>query len=315
MVTILPKENDWSDAFQSIGQGVSQGYQNRSDEMALQKAIGGLGDNPTPRQILDAVTNTKTYNPASKQNLFKNYLGAAEFEELQRKNKANEEVAGLKNTLNEAKEKAKKDADINDALVLLDAADMEQAEKDILREKIKKGEASSEAIKHITKPNKEAIKAKEEEKAQEVTQKSYNRIAELIPQVGRSGILTSKLGGDTAKAYSEFTSLTGALEALLVEKVNRGTLSNTRFNYITETLLPKPSDSQADITGKLQGLATILELDPSALGSKEPGVSIMATEKDVPAQLFSNAKAYEGKTIKSPDGKKYFSDGEVWLRK
>lgn len=271
MVTILPKESDWSDAFQSIGQGVSKGYQNRSDEMALQKAIGGLGANPSPRDILDAVTKTKTYNPSSKQNLFKNYLGVSEFEELMRKNKANEEVAGLKNTVNEAKEKAKKEADTNDALVLLDAADMPQNEKDVLREKIKKGEASADAIKHITKPNKEAIKAKEEEKALEVTQKAFNRIAELVPDVGASGIVTSKFGGDTAKAYAEFTSLTGALESLLVEKVNRGALSNTRFKYITETLLPKPNDTQATITGKLQGLAAILELDASAIsgGSKE----------------------------------------------
>lgn len=93
MVTILPKENDWSDAFQSIGKGFSQGYQNRADEMALQNAIGRLGANPTPRQILDAVTGTKTYNPQSKQALFKNYLGASEFEELQKKSNASQEQA------------------------------------------------------------------------------------------------------------------------------------------------------------------------------------------------------------------------------
>jgi hypothetical protein len=90
MVQILPKEHDWSEVGQLFGQGATQGYQNRADEMALQKVIGDLGENPSPRQILDAITGAKTYNPAAKQNLFKNYLGAAEFEEIQRRAKASE---------------------------------------------------------------------------------------------------------------------------------------------------------------------------------------------------------------------------------
>lgn len=268
MVTILPKENDWSDAFESFGSGLTGGYQNRSDEMALQKAIGGLGKNPSPRDILDAVTKTQTYSPASKQNLFKNYLGAAEFEEVQRSHKANEEIAGLKKSLDDTKEKAKIDADRNDALTLIDSSHLPHDEKEVLRTKIKNGEASFKAIKEILKPNKEDIKNKEEAKAKESTQKTFNRIVDLIPKVGRSGIVTSMLGGETANAYSEFTSLTGGLESFLVEMVNRGTLSNTRFKYITETLLPKPSDSQQDIRGKMQGLAQILQLDPSQLGAE-----------------------------------------------
>ncbi len=287
MVTILPKENDWSDAFQSIGQGVSQGYQNRSDEMALQKAIGGLGANPTPRQILDAVTNTKTINPASKQNLFKNYLGASEFEEVQRHAKASEEIAGLKNSQAKAKAEADKLADKNDALTLLDAAKIPHEEKKVLRDKIENGEASFAAIKEVLKPNKEDLKNKEETKAKDQTQKVFNRLVELIPDVGRSGIVTSKLGGETAKAYSEFTSLTGGLESFLVEMVNRGTLSNVRFKYITETLLPKPSDSQEDIKGKMEGLATILDLDPSQLsGGKKSETTAQSENKRPPLTAF-----------------------------
>lgn len=96
MVTVLPKEDKWGDIFAGIGQGVSQGYMNRTDEMALQKAVGGLDANATPRQILDAITGTRTYSPESKQNLLKNYLGVAEFEELKRKNTANENIARSK---------------------------------------------------------------------------------------------------------------------------------------------------------------------------------------------------------------------------
>src|ERR1700690_448981 len=86
MVTILPKEDDWADVFRKLGAGAVEGYTNRSDEMALQNAIPGLAPDATPRQILDAVTNTKTYGNEAKRELFKNYLGAAEFEEMQKKN-------------------------------------------------------------------------------------------------------------------------------------------------------------------------------------------------------------------------------------
>ena len=313
MVTILPKENDWSEAGQLFGSGLTQGYQNRADEMALQKAISGLGDNPTPRQILDAVTNTKTSNPAAKQNLFKNYLGAAEFEEVKRHAKASEEVNGLKNTLSETQAKAKQQADMNDALTLIDSAKIPHEEKEVLREKAKKGEASFNAIKEVLKPNKEDIKNKEEEKTQNITQKAFNDIAELIPDVGVSGIVTSKFGGDTAKAYSKFTSLTGALEALLVEKVNRGALSNTRFKYITETLLPKPSDSQADIRGKLEGLATILELDPSVLTGKEKNNDSKNNEVNI--YKLPPPSEYKGEDVEASDGTTYYSDGEKWMKR
>jgi hypothetical protein len=89
MVQILPADNNgWNDVFKNLGLGATEGYANRADEMALQNAIGGLAPNATPRQILDAVTKTKTYSPEAKQNLFKNYLGASEFEEVQRHAKA-----------------------------------------------------------------------------------------------------------------------------------------------------------------------------------------------------------------------------------
>lgn len=285
MVTILPKESDWSDAFQAIGQGVSQGYQNRADQQALQNSIMGL-ENASPQDVLKAILGTNTYNPQSKQNFFQNALGIENFKELQRKTKAKEEVDTLKAGLDEAKKKKELEAAKNDALTLIDASALEHAEKESLREKVNKGEASYDAIKEVLKPNKQLTKEKEEEKAQETTQRAFDNIAALIPDVGRSGILTSKLGGDTAKAYSQFTSLTGALEALLVEKVNRGALSNTRFKYITETLLPKPSDSQADIRGKLEGLATILELDPSALTGKKAGTVQQSENKRPPLTSF-----------------------------
>jgi hypothetical protein len=233
--------------------------------MALQKAIMDLGENPPADKLLNAILSTKTHNNKAKQDFFGNALQVENFKEMQRHAKKTEEISGLKNTQAKAKEDAKKLDDKNNSLTLLDAAKIPHEEKKVLREKIENGEASYDAIKEVLKPNKEDIKNKEEVKAKNQTQKVFNRLVDLIPSVGISGTLTSKLGGETAKAYSEFTSLTGGLESFLVEMVNKGTLSNVRFKYITETLLPKPNDSQNDIKGKMEGLATILDLDPSAL--------------------------------------------------
>lgn len=105
----------------------------------------------------------------------------------------------------------------------------------------------------------------ESQQTQDIAQKSFNTLVELIPKVGRGSSIQSLFGGETAEHYGEFQSVLGGLEAALVDKVNRGTLSNARFEYITNTLLPKPTDTQAEIKGKLTGLAKILGLDSSLL--------------------------------------------------
>ena len=109
-------------------------------------------------------------------------------------------------------------------------------------------------------------KLKKGEDAKKITQDAFNRIVDIIPHVGRGSDFMGMFGGKTAEKSGEFSSLTGALESHLVEMVNKGTLSNTRFKYITETLLPKPTDTQDTIKGKMKGLAAILDLDSGKLG-------------------------------------------------
>lgn len=114
--------------------------------------------------------------------------------------------------------------------------------------------------------------AKTQEKEEtEMGQNSFNRMVELLNEgnlgVG-SEIKGRILGGKTAEDVGEFSSLLGSLEAMLVDRVSRGTLSNKRFDYIVETLLPKVTDRQATIRGKMKGLARELGLDPSILQQK-----------------------------------------------
>lgn len=109
----------------------------------------------------------------------------------------------------------------------------------------------------------------DEKQIKQTGQDAFNGLANLLKKnnVGfGSGFISSlPFGTETQKDVGEFTSLTGGLEAMLVDMVSRGTLSNTRFQYITENLLPKSNDRHETIKGKLLGLSQILGLDPSAL--------------------------------------------------
>lgn len=107
----------------------------------------------------------------------------------------------------------------------------------------------------------------DEAQLKKTAQDSFNGMVDILKQ-GRLGILSkakSYLGGKTAKDVGEFTSLSGGLESILVDMVSRGTLSNARFKYIKDDLLPRPNDTQEMIRGKLIGLSKLLGLDASAL--------------------------------------------------
>lgn len=124
----------------------------------------------------------------------------------------------------------------------------------------------------------EWTKKQKEEEPKINAQKALNTLKGLVSKVGRGTGLYSLFGGDTARSKGKFQALTGSLEALLVDKVNRGTLSNTRFKYITEDLLPKPTDTQEEILGKLEGLSEILDLDFGGDSKDKSGMSVVGNE-------------------------------------
>jgi hypothetical protein len=99
MVTVIEPDQSRANAFRKFGSDFAQGQKNRSDEMALKKAIEGLGANPNPRDLLNAITGTTTYSNEAKQQALKNYIGVQEFEELKRKTQAQEEIAKEKNKI------------------------------------------------------------------------------------------------------------------------------------------------------------------------------------------------------------------------
>jgi hypothetical protein len=148
----------------------------------------------------------------------------------------------------------------------------------------------------------EKTKLAEKEKS-EITgtaQRSFDAMAKLIKRgnigLGSEYLAKSPIGFEkTAEDVGEFSSSLAGLEAILVDMVSRGTLSNSRFNFIKETLLPQPGDRLPAIKGKLKGLANELKLDPSSLGMKsEKNGSKQSSEQ------FVSVKAPDGSIRKIP---------------
>lgn len=254
----------------AFGEGLTQGYEQEADRRALQNAIGRLPPNAKPQEVLNALLGTKASLEA-KQNVFKNYLGAAEFEAKQNEVAQKKQAELEKKQAEVLKEQQKQIKDRDTVRNIVNSTPgLSDEEKQQLGEQLDVATATA-MFKEKIKFNKQAQKEAEEKVEQETTQRAFDELVGLIPKVGRMGVPGSYLGGDTAKSFAQFTSLTGALESFLVDKVSRGALSKSRFDYITKTLLPQPSDTQAEIEGKLQGLATMLNLDASALtGEQKP---------------------------------------------
>lgn len=143
---------------------------------------------------------------------------------------------------------------------------------------------------------------KEAEKQQSIdtAQRSFDTMGEIF-QRGNIGLGSGlAISGKTAEDVGEFETLSGALESLLKDQVNKGTLSNARFDYIVNKLLPKPTDPRARIKGKLRGLAKELNLkSPEFLSEKhldkEEAKEILKQAKgDVnKARKIAKAKGYE----------------------
>lgn len=116
----------------------------------------------------------------------------------------------------------------------------------------------------------EAKKEKEEKIAEEKQklQDTFSRMVELArsPNIGIRTTPQQFLGGKAQEEQSEFTSLKAELVGALREMVNRGALTNQKFKYITEKLLPEHNDRQAKIRGKLKGIAQVLGVDPEEVG-------------------------------------------------
>src|ERR1700742_2360418 len=179
MVTFIPAKDDWANAFRELGSGVVQGYQNRSDELAIQNALKGLGPNAHARDILNAITNTKTHSPAAKQQALSNYLGVEQFEELKRKTQAQEGIASAKNSIAQAKETREQNkiaTERTNTKSIVNQLDLAPEQKEALGETISQDAAES-LLKEQLKPKEGTFDKVFNQKLAE----DYINISKVIP--------------------------------------------------------------------------------------------------------------------------------------
>lgn len=277
MVTILPKENDWSDAFANIGGGLVQGYTNRADEMALQKAVASLPENHTPRELIDAVTGAKTYNPQSKQTFFKTALRAREFEEKQKENKIAQERIRLadeekkaEKLAKETKEKTELESEKNDAKQLVQYSELPDEQKQQLIDDIDAGKATTKSVKEIVKPKKEATSpfknalAKKHVDQYVDAEKSIIQSQRNLNDLDRLDELTNQLAGplgyfEAANPFSQEASELTALGFAAIEPIVKtfnpsGPIAQKKLEQLQKIFAINRFDSSATARGKTTAL-------------------------------------------------------------
>lgn len=101
-----------------------------------------------------------------------------------------------------------------------------------------------------------------------VLQGSLDRLSELSSQIGYSALPISFHGEESAGNRAEFESQKASLIAALRDQVNKGVLTNRKFDYIVKDLLPSHGDRKVVKERKLKAIAEQLELQPPALESQ-----------------------------------------------
>jgi hypothetical protein len=221
----------------------AEGYQNRADEMALQKAIGGLGKDASPQDVLNAITGTHTYRPEAKQQVFKNYLGAKEFEQKQ------SQVTEAK-ALREAKEKEAKDK--ADAKLLNDKA--------IADEKKRVNDARlAQKDREIDIRNKAVDKSRKDVQHSSNIKAAIQTVQDMENignrgNLGRGSGILKEFGGDTAKDYAQYEQLG---KSLIQVSTNIPIRNRQEFETLAHNLFDPSLPDQAR-QGVLDAMKSIL---------------------------------------------------------
>lgn len=356
----IPAKDDWANAFREIGGGVAKGYMNRSDENAVRKSIEDLGPNPSARQILDAITNAKTYSPQAKQQALSNYLGVEQFEELKRKSKAQEEIASAKNDIAAAKEKRelnKSAEERTNTKSIVNQLDLPPEQKEVLGDTLSQNAAES-LLKEQLKPGNEEKLTPFQKKVQEKNAEEYINLTKEIPKIESTlgdiayarqlsnelGISGAALGAaGLSKKSKELEGVSFTLMEPIVKIFNpSGPIAQQKLKMIQEKYVISPSDAPWTKRAKLDALerfakqalnranqkmalikkydgnppeAEIEKFDKESDTISDAMVDYDLIGEEVKEEGMPNPADFKGKTVTSPEGKKYYSDGMRWVKK
>ncbi len=277
MVQVVQGDTGWSDAFEQIGKGVSEGYTTRSDEMAIQNALTRLPENATMKQRLDAILGTKTYRPDSKQNVIKNLLTQEQYdiqrkhyEKLEGDRKAKADATLLKDQKkNEEEEKkrtntqflaSKLDLPEEEKVALGESGDHKTVEKLYTNQIKKAGEPDEFEKALIPKMAEEYINLTKDIPKIEDSLRTIDKIEEVSKELGVGNKLlknvTAPLSGliGTEKAKElEAISFT-ALDPIIKIFNPTGPIAARKIELLKDIYHIKPTDLPYQIQGKIKAL-------------------------------------------------------------
>lgn len=360
MVQVLPAYNPWESVNQALGTGF-EAFKTRHDENALQSALGGLGPNATAREILDAITNTRTYSPKAKQAVLENYMGAAKFEEAKRQHKEQTDLLKARNEIAQAKQQQQVDKVASDKAAargigkalglsdeVADALTLPGAES-LLKEDLKQKNKPSDVDKRLReKTIDEYIDLTKDIESLSKTNELIEDVEKDVAEMERAPV-SSYVGGKIGTKWAtqlEAKSLP-IIQPTLKLLAPSGPIIKAKLELAKDLLHIKATDFPWQARGKIEAAKKLNKIALSR--AKERKTLIEETDfnpRNERVSVFDNETAgmvdavldldfegkelnkdqtknlnlpspskRKGKTIRSPDGTRYYSDGEKWIVK
>lgn len=353
MVTVIESNDVWGDVGRNFGKGTVKGYQNQSDDRALQKTIQNLPPDASPKDVLNAILGTNTYSNEAKQQALKNYMGVKEFEETQRKAKEQAALQRARNDILQAKEsriaQAKDDARSN-VKTIVNQLDLPEEQKeslgesldikgatDLLKQQITQNEKKLNPLKN--KGADEYIELTKELGTLKTTLEDIDYAESLSDDLGYTGTLWSTLG--LSRKGKELEGVAFPLiQPILKMLAPSGAIAAQKLKTTQEKYAIRGSDAPWNRKAKLDALRRFakqaekratdrmeflkkhdfsppkeelerFDRDSETIVDAMLDYDIQAEDADVPAE----ASKFKGQTITSPDGQKYYSDGQRWVKK
>lgn len=239
MAQYIPGRNTYAEIGEALGGGITHGYQTRSDEMAIQKAIESLGPKASHRDVLNALTNTRTHRPEAKQRAAENYLKSYGIDQDMIRQSMEDDRLKETKRHNEAVEKIQ--ADKADA-----AADKEAKKPSYVDAILKKNNADkySELSNDIMnfKYVKDDIK-------------ELRRVADDLSGVTGMGHALAGTGGSK---YFEDIGLRN-LDKVIKIFNPAGALAVSKFNQLKDAFLPKAREFRSTQEDKIKGLERLAD--------------------------------------------------------
>lgn len=354
MVQIVEGNNFWRDIGMQAGEGFTQGYNQRSDDTAIRNALDALPSDSNPRAILSTILGTKA-SPEAKKRASEGFIKGVELEQSGIKAKAEQAKVDREQREKEEKlqrEKQNVDA-IIDASDL--APEQKEAyKKQITSEtaarqvaKPPKQERISEFDKVVQKKNAEQyIKATDDLPRINDSLQTIDKAEGLVNKLfsGLSGYAEAAVGSQNV---AELNSLGFAILEPIVKVFNpTGPIAQKKLEQLQKIYAINAWDTKRTMRGKLKAMKGFGEQAKARAQEKlnlydkykgNPPEEVVRkfyeeSDKMTDAMLDYNpetgeerteglppelppAEAFKGKTITSPEGKRYQSNGTKWMAK